>query len=86
MKKSELIKIIKEEITSILSEQARPQVQDLNGKPAIDLGTKNLRKARMHGNVLGDILRKHLKEKGLPLGTRYTKGPKGNFFITATGQ
>ena len=86
MKKSELIKIIKEELNLVLSEQGLPKVQDLNGNPAIDLGTKNSRKARMHGNVLGDILRKHLKEKGLPLGTRYTKGPNGNFFITATGQ
>ena len=86
MKKSELIKIIKEEVTLALSEQGLPQVQDLNGQPAIDLGTNNLRKARMQGNVLGDILRKHLKEKGLPLGTKFVKVPNGNFFITATGQ
>ena len=86
MKKSQLIKIIKEELALVLSEQARPQVQDLNGQPAIDLGTKNRRMARRRGNVWGDILRKHLKEKGLPLATRQTQGPNGNFFLTATGQ
>jgi len=85
MKKSELIKIIKEELTLALSEQGLPQVQDLNGQPAIDLGTKNRRSARRKGNVLGGLLRKHLKEKGLPLGTKYAQGPNGNFFITATG-
>jgi len=32
--------------------------------------------------VLGDILRKHLKEKGMSLSTRLVKGPNGNLFLT----
>ena len=86
MKKSELINIIREELTSMILENPATQVQDLNGKPAIDLGTKSLRSARRKGNVLVVIFRKHLKKIGMPLGTQFAKGPNGNFFLTATGK
>jgi len=88
MKKSELINIIREELTSMILENPAPlwPVQDLNGKPAIDLRTKSLRSARRKGNVLVVIFRKHLKKIGMPLGTQFAKGPNGNFFLTATGK
>ena len=81
MKKTELIKIIKEELTSILSEQV-PRIVDFNGQPAIDTGTPKLADAHRAATVLGDILRKHLKEKGMSPATRLVKGSNGNLFLT----
>jgi hypothetical protein len=71
---------IKEESSNIL-EQA-PRIIDFNGQPAIDTGTPKLAGAHRAATVLGDILRKHLKEKGMSLSTRLVKGPNGNLFLT----
>ena len=68
-----------------LSEQS-PQIQDLNGKPAIDTGTSKLADAHVAARTLAGVLRKHLAKKGMPLGSGFVKGPNGNLFLTATGK
>ena len=83
MKKSELIKIIKEELTSILSEQT-PRIIDFNGMPGIDTGKTVLADAHIAARVLGDILRNHMiKNKIKNNGTHFKKSKQGTWVLLA---
>ncbi len=83
MKKSELIKIIKEELTSILSEQA-PRIINFNGMPGIDTGETNLKNAHIAGTTLGDLLRNHLQNNNIEhKGTHFKKSKNGTLVLVA---
>ena len=83
MKKSELIKIIKEELTSILSEQA-PRIINFNGMPGIDTGKTDLADAQIASRTLGDILRSHLQKSKVEYdGTHFKRNSKGSIVLVA---
>jgi len=83
MKKSELIKIIKEELTSILSEQA-PTIINFNGMPGIDTGKTGLADAHIAARTLGSILRDHLQKNNIEYnGTHFKKSKNGTHVLVA---
>ena len=87
MKKSELIKIIKEELTSILSEQnkVKPKIiYDELGMPGIDTGKRVLADAQTASRTLVNDLTTHLQTNDIKYaGTHFKQSKQGTWVLLA---